>query len=525
MRDLTTFLTLLTLLFFSSPRCRAQDEARGLIEPKHVAQVKYVTSVALSPEGNHAAYNVSVPRRPIDQDDGPAWSELYVVDLDGERGSPRPFITGEVSIGKPHWSPDGRWIYYTAKRTGDDEHRLYRIAVDGGESMRTLKHATSIVGFDLSPDGKRVAFLAQEESDKQTKTRREKGFDQQIYEEDWKPTRVWIADIDPQATGPDSAADPRRLELDGSASSVLWSPSGKELMVVLAPTPSVDDSYMKKRVHVIESDSGRLIRSVNNPGKLGDVAWSPDGKRLALVSGADINDPREGRLMVGSIDSDEELQDLMPELKAHVGSIAWKDDSTLYWLAAEGVSSRFGSVDLGGTRNDLIQPGETVVTSFSRATDGDAIAMLGHAKTHPPELFAAGDAAEMPARVTDLNPWLAELRLADQQPIRWKARDGLEIEGVLVYPLNYVQGRRYPTIMYVHGGPESHESNGWLTSYSRLGQMAADPRLRRLLSQLSRQHRTRRRVFKAGTSRRGRKGVRRSGGRHRPSDRARYRRP
>ena len=62
---------------------------------------------------------------------------------------------------------------------------------------------------------------------------------------------------------------------------------------------------------------------------------------------------------------------------------------------------------------------------------------------------------------------------ADQVPVRWTARDGLELEGVLIYPLGYVQGRRYPTIMYVHGGPESHESNGWLTSYSRPGQVAA----------------------------------------------------
>ena len=59
------------------------------------------------------------------------------------------------------------------------------------------------------------------------------------------------------------------LELDGSASDVLWSPSGQELMVVLAPTPSVDDSYMHKGVHVIDSESGRIIRSVGNSGKLG----------------------------------------------------------------------------------------------------------------------------------------------------------------------------------------------------------------------------------------------------------------
>jgi dipeptidyl aminopeptidase/acylaminoacyl peptidase len=78
-----------------------------------------------------------------------------------------------------------------------------------------------------------------------------------------------------------------------------------------------------------------------------------------------------------------------------------------------------------------------------------------------------------PERMTNVNPWIEDLRLARQEPIRWQARDGLDLEGVLIYPIGYVEGRRYPTIMYVHGGPESHESDGWLTSYSRPGQVAA----------------------------------------------------
>jgi dipeptidyl aminopeptidase/acylaminoacyl peptidase len=98
---------------------------------------------------------------------------------------------------------------------------------------------------------------------------------------------------------------------------------------------------------------------------------------------------------------------------------------------------------------------------------------VGHAPTHPAELFIAGDSSETPQRATDLNPWLRDLRFAEQKPVRFQARDGLDIEGVLIYPLGYVQGRRYPTIVYVHGGPESHESNGWLTSYTRPGQVAA----------------------------------------------------
>lgn len=68
---------------------------------------------------------------------------------------------------------------------------------------------------------------------------------------------------------------------------------------------------------------------------------------------------------------------------------------------------------------------------------------------------------------------MSEIRFAKQETIRWKAGDGVELEGILIYPLDHVSGTRYPMIMSVHGGPESHEPDGWLTTYSRPGQVAA----------------------------------------------------
>ena len=106
---------------------------------------------------------------------------------------------------------------------------LYRIPIDGGESQQVVVHDDAIRGFAISPDGKRIAFLATDPIDKATKEVRDKGFDQEIYEEDTRMTKVWLTD----ATG---TATPQPLELPGSASDVQWSPSGQELLVVLAPT-------------------------------------------------------------------------------------------------------------------------------------------------------------------------------------------------------------------------------------------------------------------------------------------------
>lgn len=462
----SVFLGILTL---ATGVCYADDPPR--MESHHVSRLRYVTSAEVSPDGKWIAYLLSVPRQPMKDKDGSAWSELHVADV--ETGNRRPFITGQVSISSPTWSSDSGSIYYTAKREGDEEKTLYRIPIDGGESVRVFRHSTSIGSFDLAPDGRRVAFLAKEEIDKPSEDLRDKGFNQEIYEEDWKPTHVWVASINPDSFGLDETSEPEKLALQGSALAVHWSPTGKELAVVLAPTPSVDDSYMKKQVHVVELESGRVVRSLERRGKLGQVAWSPDGKRLAVVSGVDEHDPSDGRLMVATIDEDDSLTDLLPQYDAHVHEVIWQDSEHLFWLADEGLASRVGLVSLDGQQEDLLKPGTTVFTGMSRSAEGDVIALVGHAWNHAPELFVAKDATEVPERITNVNPWMDEMRWAKQEPIRWKAADGLELEGVLIYPLGYVEGRRYPTIMYVHGGPESHESNGWLTSYSRPGQVAA----------------------------------------------------
>jgi dipeptidyl aminopeptidase/acylaminoacyl peptidase len=82
-----------------------------------------------------------------------------------------------------------------------------------------------------------------------------------------------------------------------------------------------------------------------------------------------------------------------------------------------------------------------------------------------------GDTA--PVRRTISNPLLESMTFAKQEVVKWKARDGLELEGVLIHPAGEVAGKRYPLILSVHGGPEAHESNGWSTNYSRPGQIAA----------------------------------------------------
>jgi dipeptidyl aminopeptidase/acylaminoacyl peptidase len=114
-----------------------------------------------------------------------------------------------------------------------------------------------------------------------------------------------------------------------------------------------------------------------------------------------------------------------------------------------------------------------MLSGLSRSADGRRLAFRGDSPGHLSEVFVQGPGDREPVRRTDSNPWLSERTLASQEVVTFMARDGLELEGMLMRPPGYREGTRYPLILLAHGGPEAHFRNGWLTSYSRPGQMAA----------------------------------------------------
>jgi len=432
---------------------------------EQIARLQQVGQVAVSPNGEHIAYTRSVPRVPGQGEDGPAWSELHVVDGDG---ASQPFITGEVSIASIGWTPDSRHITFLAERDGDDARKLYGIPVAGGEARVLAELATDIRSYTFHPGGNQAALIAFEPDDDSVTELEEQGFDQVVYEEGIKPRRLWIVDLEA------ADADARMLELDGSVQAVAWSPAGDRLAIRMTPRELVDDTLMFARIRIIDP-LGETIGRIDNPGKLGDMAWSPDGRYLAFIGTNIVNDPREGRLLIADREGGA-FTDLLPGLKGHVWNLAWLSERRLAYVVHEGVTTRLGSLAPDGSNPvDLAEPGP-ILTGLSiggsRETGGEhRIAVTANSAAHPDELLENSDSEWV--RRTESNPWLADVELARQQVVRYEARDGLEIEGILFYPLDYRPGQRYPLILTVHGGPEAHYSNGWLTRYNTPAQHAS----------------------------------------------------
>lgn len=437
--------------------------------PDHVARLRAVTDAQVSPDGRYVAYAVAVPRRPGIDDDGDPWTELWM--LNTGTGETRPFVTGKSTVDKPAWTPNGKGIAFLAKRGDDKFKSLYVLPVDGGEARRAVGLKSDIADFSLAPDGKRVALLATSPEDEARKKLKDKGFKQEIFEEEARVTRVSIAALFDR-----EGSAPRVLDVPGSVRQALWSPVGGLLAMAVTPTPSVDDGMMRQTVIVVDVEKGSTVSKVDHAAKLGGLAWSPDGTRLAFVAGEDLHDPSAGRVFVVSARGGGNPRHVSKGLSdAAVLQATWTGNDRLVVAVARGVVSGLWEIRVDGDEaltKALLGPGQPVVTGLSASSTGGLIAMVGNTARHPGEVFTwePGGAAK---RRTDSNPDLAGLRWAKQEVIRHKARDGLELEGILIHPLDTPAGGKAPLLLTVHGGPEAHVSDGWLTSYSNPGQVAA----------------------------------------------------
>ncbi|MCS7089471.1 MAG: S9 family peptidase [Verrucomicrobiota bacterium] len=433
---------------------------------RDVASLRSVTAAAVSPNGRHVAFLRQVPRDLENEPDGPAWSELWVLDTDS--GRERPFITGQVEITQINWTPDSQQIAFLAKR-GQDKHRsLYMIAIDGGEARKALELGADIQSYAIAPDGRRVVVVAPEPERPDRKKQKDKGFNQEVFEEDWSDQKLWVLTLF------EKSREPQPLPLQGHVHRVEWRPGYDHLAVSLSPSPSVDDAYVRQRLRIVHANTGEILLKVENPGKLKLFRWSPDGQRLVMICAADVHDPSPGRLMQVDL-LDGSLTDLMPNHPGQIEDCAWAAPHRLIATSSEGVFSvvyqlRFDTAPIQCQR--LFGPDGPVLDSPSSDDEGNVVAFLGQSPLHPSELFLLRPGQREPRRVTESNPWLVQRRLARQELIRHKARDGLELEGILIRRLGD-DGRPGPVILSVHGGPEAHVRHGWLTTYSLPGQVAA----------------------------------------------------
>ncbi|MDZ7808635.1 MAG: S9 family peptidase [Gracilimonas sp.] len=433
--------------------------AQSGLTPGDIAKIKNVGSVYLSPDGKTAAYTLLVPADPM-KENKPSSSHLYLLEV--ESGETQPFVTGR-SVSSVAFRPNYNSITFLDRQEGDDTRSIYEISLNGGEAQKLYSFETNISGYEWATDGNHIIFRA---SQPKESSKSPLPYSPEIYEENLTETWAYIQNV----AMPNHM--PHRIDIEGHVAAATWSPDQTKIAIAVAPSPLVDDFYMAQKVYVVDHETREIISELDHEGKLGTFKWSPDGDKIAMIAGANINDPIDGRLKIADpMTGSTRL--LKEDFKGKFDQVEWTDNNTLHYLASKGVWSEFGSIKSDGSQMEAIVPtGGPILKAFAHGSNGAYVFDVSTPK-HPDELYLMKQSESSPKRITNSNPWLDEKELGMQKVVKFTTKDGMEIEGLLMYPVNYQEGTRYPTVTVVHGGPEAHYSNAWLTSYSSTGQLGA----------------------------------------------------
>ncbi|WP_234038258.1 S9 family peptidase [Erythrobacter sp. YJ-T3-07] len=455
-----TALTAASLLAGVSLAATAQ--ARPMT-PQDVAQLESVGAIAVSPDGSRVAYTTaSLPDVVAGEDNDSTQQQLKMA---YGPDNTRVFLPEDVSVSTVEFSPDGRMVSFLWSK--DDEDRaVWGIPVDGGAQMKLAEvKDASVRSYAWAPDGATLYLLTSAAPDKDRKAEAKKGFNAVVYEEEERFNRLFAA----QAGGEEIDAKPREIEVSGYITSFRLTPDGKLGIVESQPTPRIDDTYTASRVNIIDLGTGRVLRAVETPGKLGDLEVSPDGRQLSLVAGIDKHDPAATTLHLVDVASGA-YRALNQGAAEAVGDTEWLANGQLAAIVDKGADTILRVYNADGSVAQEIDPGELVPTALENG-GSDSLFVRADSPRHPGELFALNGTTL--TRWTSHNPWLAEIDFGTQRTMTYTARDGQQVEGILIEPVGGVPKGGAPTIMMVHGGPESHYTNGWLTGYSMPGQVGA----------------------------------------------------
>jgi len=236
----------------------------------------------------------------------------------------------------------------------------------------------------------------------------------------------------------------------------------------MADAASMDHENIRTRLAVVPAEGGEPTTYCHTTGKMANPEWRPDGNALSFL-GASANgrEPAASSFYVceGLNATPANLTEKMPFT---VSGYHWLPDDKQVLMTITEKESRYLARFDPATRklSRLSREGDVVSANFSLSSDGNRIA-LGIEAPHAPADVWAGPLGGPLKRVTRLNPTLEQMTYADTEDLSWRAKDGLEITGVLIKPVDYQAGQKYPLIVLPHGGPEGADLNGFQVAWGQ----------------------------------------------------------
>jgi len=441
-------------------------KAQQTLTPEQLLQLKSSRTTQLHPNGEQLIYTVYTPRT-ANEAPGGSHVEYRLADLNSRTS--KPLFPEGLKGSAPLWSPDGETLAFKMK--ADQTQQVFVIPSDGAEPIQVTKASNGVKSFKWNPNGKGFAYLSTTPKTAKEKELKKRGYDFIYYEENIKNDNLFLVEIDENF----KQTKERQLTKDVNIWDFTFDKKGEQLAYSSTALKLIDQRYMFRKIHIYDLKQMQLKHVVKNIGKLGNYAFSPDGTQLTYTGGFDINDHAVSQVYLVDI-SDGAISNLTPEkYKGHITWAEWKSNKEIVYLAHEGVYPKLFTITVKNMKRQLILDSSTSGIIFSTpllTSDFKSFAFSGSTPTDISNIYT-WDGKGALEKLSDLNPDLSQTTFGQQEVISFEARDGLTIEGLLMKPVGYQKGEKYPLIVFVHGGPESHHSNGWLTGYSTPGQVMA----------------------------------------------------
>lgn len=451
----------LYLPFVSSLDVGAQEAERRMLQVEDQFAIQNVGAPQISPEGTWIAYTVTSTSLEKERSETRVWISPF------EGGEAIPMTVAGSSAGSPRFSPDGRYLSFTASRGGDSpKSQVWALDRRGGEARPLTSVKQGVSSYAWSPDGQRLALLIRDEDPESVDSTRTWTSEQQrpyvIDRLQFKRDgRKYLNRLRVHLYVYDLASEELVQLTDGDYdnSQPRWSPDGTRIAFVSNRTEE-PDANANSDIWVVPSwVSGAqgipVPRKITtNPGSDSQPAWSPDGQWIAHVTSIEpeLIWYATNHLAVVSADGGE-ARVLTAALDRNLSQPKFDADGRSITAVLEDSSERhLARIDVASGGVERIVSGGRSVRGFDRA-GGNTVVLVSEPHL-PREVFAIEQSNLR--RVTHVNTEVLDgLSLGTVRNIQFDNPSGIEIEGFLTTPPDYEEGRRYPTILRLHGGPVS----------------------------------------------------------------------
>jgi dipeptidyl aminopeptidase/acylaminoacyl peptidase len=478
MRLRSVFIALLLcafvcLLVFVSPGVQAQQAtaAPRAITIDDVFEIRRVRDPQITDDGKWVAYAVATMSLKEDKTETRIWMSPAA------GGEAIPLTAPKVSSSNPRWSPDGKYLAFLSKR-GEGMTQVWLLSRMGGEAQQLTEAIQDVDTFAWSPDSKRLVLVLRDPSPEELEDAKAKDKDKDAPNKDAKEKKPktpppMVVDRYRFKTDTVGYLDHRRTHLyvfDIASKAVVqltsgdfddeqpaWSPDGKLLAFSSNRSMPDPDRTYDSNIWVVAADNtdkgAHPTQVTTNPGEDEEPSWSPDGKWITYVTKLNPKlfqygtrhvavSPAAGgeaKVLTRSFDRMARYPHFSP------------DGQFIYFLADDDGMVNLCRIPAAG--GEITRPisGRVVASDYEVAKSGEIAAQIA-TMDRPDEIYVSSGAAL--TRVTHVNDaFLAKVRTVTPEYVKFKSKDGTTVAGYLYKPLDYVSGKKYPTLLHPHGGP------------------------------------------------------------------------